>query len=305
LPDGIRRWWVPVGPPVLEPPAPADANAIDRELYQHCIRTLDDPNIELPQISVIVQQVLMMLHSDDVDLRQAADLASRDPALTADVLRLVNSAQYRGVAEINRLEQAFVRLGVRAVRSLLLTCTAKQVAIRVGGERRTMGEELWRRSLAAGILVSALSPRYDIPEEDGFLIGLLHDIGRLAILKVVYDFQRLHGRRVTRAVFDRVCDEWHEHLGQRLAGAWGLPDPIPELCGSHHRVPAEDDPLKTQRYLLQLADAACAMLEYAPYVPYDFFCLPCVRGLGLEDTPETHRLLANLPDLLRERMELF
>lgn len=297
-------WWLPRGTATLTSPEQVlSAQTMDRQLYDRCVRTLDDPNVELPRLSAVVRQVLAMLCGPDSDLRQAAEVAGRDPALAAEVLRVVNSVAYRGITEIRRLDLAFARVGQRSMRSLLLTSMTRQVAINVGAAQRTVGEELWRRSLASGIIIGHLAPRYDLPEEEAFLVGLLHDIGMLAILKVVHDFQAGSPNKVSRSLFDYLCQQWHEHIGLRLAESWSLPDPIPEIAGSHHREPTADDPLKTYRLLVTFADAACAMLEYAPYVPYDFFNLPCVRQLGLKDEPQTHELLAPLPEMLKEQME--
>ena len=297
-------WWRPHGTPTLTPPGQVlSAQTMDRQLYDRCVRTLDDPNVELPRLSTVGRQVLARLCGPNSDLREAAEVAGRDPALAAEVLRVVNSVAYRGVTEIRRLDLAFARVGQRAMRSLLLTSMTRQVAINVGAAQRTVGEELWRRSLASGIIMGHLGPRYGLSEEEAFLVGLLHDIGMLAILKVVHDFQADRRYKVSRTLFDYLCQQWHEHIGLRLAESWSLPDPVPEIAGSHHRESAADDPLKTCRLLVTFADVTCAMLEYAPYVPYDFFNLPCVQQLGLKDEAQTHELLAPLPEMLKEQME--
>ena len=300
-----NAWWVPRGEPTIVRQKPrADAYVRERRLYDQCVRALDNANVELPQLPQVSQQLLMMLAGEGPDLRRAAEVAERDPALTAGVLRLVNSAAYRRVVEVRQLDQAFARLGQRALRSFLLASTVKQVAIRIGGPQRTLGEELWRRSLASGAILADLADRHGLPEDDAFLAGLLHDIGMLAVLKVVHDFERSAGQKVSRELFDALSHEWHEHMGLRLADAWGLPDPLPAICGNHHRDPAEDDPLATCRDLIALADAICALLEFAPYVPYGLFNLPCARRLGLADDGETRAWLADLPDVLTERVQL-
>ncbi len=161
-----------------------------------------------------------------------------------------------------------------------------------------MGEEIWQRSLVAASMLREFSKRFGLPSDEGFLAGLLHDIGMLAVLKVVHEYRQFHGRPVSRAVFEHVAAEWHEHIGLRLSEAGNLPSPLPELIGNHHRPPGEDDPLRVQRLLLQVSDVACAMLGYAPYVPYDFFNLDCVRRLGLKDDATTRALLISIREQL-------
>lgn len=300
-----NAWWIPREEATLPAPPASDATGIDRELYNQLVRILDDPSLELPQIPQVAQRALVMLRDKNVSFHHLSDLVEQDPVLTAEVLKVANSVAYRGMSEILRLDQAFARIGQRALRSMILAMTFKGVAIRTGGPDRTLGEELWHRSLASGTIMSEMGPRYGLRPDDAFLIGLLHDIGMLAVLKVAHDYQKQTGSKTPRAVFDRVCGEWHEHIGLRLAGWWNLPEPLPDLIGNHHRAAPDGDPLQTYRQLITFGDVCCAMLEHAPYVPYDFFNLPCVQALGLEDNAETHELLGSLPDAIAERLETF
>ncbi len=296
-----RPWWLPRDD---APVAPHGPQTVDKRLYDRIVASLDDQHLELPKLPEIAKKVLNCLRDDGGDMRRAAEFAGHDPALAAEILRIANSVAYRGVREITRLEQAFVRLGQKTLRGILLASTMKQLAIRVGGAHKSVGEQLWRGAWASGIIVGHFSKRYAIAEDEAFLIGLLHDIGQLGILKVTCEFQQTHNVTIARPVFDALCRRWHEHLGARIASAWNLPEPLPQLIGAHHRAPDADDSLRTQRWLIQLADVICAQLDYAPYEPVDFFALPCVSGLGLTDAPETHRLLAPLRDILRDQMHM-
>ncbi|TWT44905.1 HDOD domain protein [Phycisphaerae bacterium RAS1] len=295
-------WWVPR---VCDPAAARPAGTVDQTLYSRLVAVLDNPNIELPRLPQVTQQLLARMQSEDVDYKKAAELARQDPVLTANLLRLVNSVAYRGVAEVTQIDRAFARLGRRALCSFLIADGVKGIAIKVGGKQKSLGEELWRRSLASAVMMGFAAQRFGLSEDQSFLVGLLHDIGSLAILKVLYDHRVSGGAETSRATFDRVNREWHEHLGMRLADAWGLPDPLPELIGSHHREPRDDDPLKTTRYLLAMCDAAGEMLGYAAYVGHDFLNLACVKKLGLRDEPSTRTLLLEMAQAAETRMAAF
>lgn len=296
-------WWAPQGDAVMVHRTAQGDRTIDRDLYDHLVRALDDPNLELPRIPHVAQRALMALRDPNVDYRKLAELIEQDPVVTAEVLRVVNCVGYRGIREVRRLDAAFTRLGQRNLRSVLLGVSCKGLMIKIGGAHRSVGEEVWRRSLAAGVIVRCMAQRVGLSNEDGFLIGLLHDIGMFVVLKVVNEYEKLHGRAVSRGLFDRVSDSWHEHIGMRLADAWNLPDPLPELIGNHHRPPGEDDPLAMWRRLIALADASCTMMGFGPYVPYDFFNLPCVMQLGLTPDEATFELLSELKNLADEALE--
>lgn len=301
--DDAPTWWMPRPGAIANEAAAPPAPLIDEALFNSLSAALDDPEIELPRMPQVADRVLLQLRDPEADNRKLAELVEQDPALTVEIFKRANSAAFRGYTEINQLEIAFARLGQRELRALVLNMTLKSVTIRLGGAQRSIGEELWRRAVASGVIVAELSPFVGLAEADGFLIGLLHDIGMFAVLKVVHDYSHKAHCRTPRAVFVRLCEQWHEHIGARLAVAWRLPDPLPALIGAHHRGPAAADPLEKQRCLIQTADAACALLEYAPYVPHDFFHLNCVRRLGLQDIPAARERLERLPDQIRERIE--
>lgn len=294
----LEGWWTPQGEPVLTEPVQIVAD-FNRGLYEQLVKVLNDANLEIPRMPQVAHRALLALRDDNANYKEIAGLVGQDPALAAEVLRVTNSVAYRAIREIRSLELAFARLGVRTLRSIILGATVKGLAIRVGGAERTTGEELWRRSLASGVILRTIGPRWGVPEDEAFLVGLLHDVGLLLALKVVHEYQQYHGRAVGRPIFDRICREWHEQLGNRLAENWNLPEPLPQLIGDHHSAVSADDPLATQRHLVRLADSACAMLGYAPYVPYDFFALPCAKALDLRNTPRNRLLLSELQEQLQ------
>lgn len=302
LTEETAPWWQPRGNAVTAPPPAASLlRPVDTELYRELSRAMDTPEIELPQLPIVAREVLALLRDDNVNFQQAAALAERDPVLTAEILRCVNSVMYRAVRPIERLNTAFARLGVRRLRAMLVGATMRSLAIR-SGEGQGMGSQLWRAASASAIINSETARKLGEKEDEAYLAGLLHDIGNLMLLRVLHDYQRKTSRKITRSLFDALAQRWHEHLGLRLADAWHLPDPLPELIGNHHRLPAEDDPLARQRLMLGFTDAVCAMLEFETYIPYDLFNLPVTRRLGLTESPETLAFLAALPATIQQRL---
>lgn len=303
--EPVPGWWTPRGEPVLRAPEiRLNVATGERAVMEQLTPIVQKPGLELPKLPYIAQKAMLLLRSENVNYRTLAELIGKDPGLSADILRVANSAYYAGMNEITRLDLAFARLGHRALRARVMAVSFKGLSIRTGGPEKSLGEELWRCSLASAVILQELAPRFKLVSDDAFLIGLLHDIGRLGVLKVVHEFQRTSGYKTPRTVFDKLCEEWHQTLGARLAQEWNLPDPLPALIGDHHREPAPDDPLEKHRLLITLADVACSMMEHAPYVPYDFFQLPCVQRLGLTDDAPTRTLLASLPEKVNERIQI-
>lgn len=295
-------WWDSV--PATDRAATKFDTGVEVGLDAALVKILDDPQIQLPPMPVVAQRVLTALQDKHADVKKAAELTSQDPALTAAVLRLVNSVAFRGIREINRLDQAFVRIGQRNARDLLLAAIVKDMTSKVVGRHKPLNDELWKAALASATVASAFAARVGVSQDDAFLLGLLHDIGRFAILKIVHEFDEKNGEHTSRNAFEALCDRWHEHIGLRLADGWNLPAPLPDIIASHHHEPASDDPLRMHRYLVTFADLCCSRLGYLPPVQGPFFEQPSVRGLGFHDTPSFHAELEKLPDTLSERLAI-
>ena len=298
-------WWVPKGEPVLAPPSAARSADPADPLRAALERVLADPDLSLPLLPHVAQRALVLLHDKEVDYHALAKTIGDDPAIAAEVLRVVNSSAYARLFKVSQLETAFARLGCSTLRSILVAMTVKGIVIRTGGPVRTLGEEIWQRAIVSGVLVHELSRRYGLPDGEAFLVGLLHDIGNLALLRVLHDCQKQLGGTVSRALFDGLSEEWHERLGVRLAQAWRLPEPLPTLIGAHHARLARGDALANYRSLVQFADVVCSMLGYGAYVSYDFFALPCVQQLQMEDNEATRCWLTSLPALIMDRAGVF
>lgn len=298
---------MPRGQPLVATLEPQhhDDDQVDGELVEHLRRVVQHAEVELPALPRVAQRALALLQDPDVDYRQLGEAVRTDQALAARMLRLVNSAAFARMFKVERIEAAFARLGRRTLQSVILAMSLKGLALEKSGVEGALGQDLWRHSICCAAVVGAASRRYGLPENDAFLAGLLHDIGKLAVLRVVHAYQESYGQKVPRVLYQRLCDEWHEPLGRQLAANWRLQHPLPDIIGNHHATVTADDPLATCRALVQLAIVTSALLGYSPYVPYDFFNLPCMQVLGLADKPASHAWLATLPATIIDQTGMF
>ena len=164
-----------------------------------------------------------------------AALVCTDPALTARVLRLANSAYYgnaRGVAAVN---DAVMLLGMTAVRNLCLlagTYPWLKGGLPAYGLR---SGELMRHSLAAAVASRSLAERAGVDGDVAFTAGLLHDIGKVALAMW---FTPADGSIRDRGDEQRVLGFDHGGTGGELARRWNLPLTLVSAIACHH-VPCE------------------------------------------------------------------
>jgi HD-like signal output (HDOD) protein len=240
----------------------------------------------LPQIALRVIEVANDASSGAADLKEVME---SDVALSARVLRCVNSSAYAVRGKINNLQQAIAYLGMKQIRNLAMTASVSQLFREehaVGPYRRS---QLWCHLVSVGICGRLIAMRLRIQDfEDVFLAGLLHDIG------IVLEDQHLHGdfcRMIetldpnkTLAAAERNTFGFdHTALGQRLAKLWGFPEAAREAIRHHHGSASYRGPMEDAVRCVEVANLICT-LKQIPSVGINLVksCPAALQGLGLD-----------------------
>ena len=207
--------------------------------------TLSDPDLvravaatkSLPSAPTLYHDLTVELRSDDPSLRTVSDIVSRDPAMSAKLLQMVNSAFFGLRRRVTDVHQAVTLLGTDTIAALALSVHVFATA-NVPAALKGHIETLWARSLAVATTAKTLMAHAggDTGEiDDAFLAGLLHDCGKLVLITNFADVYTAMvedgtGRSGEAARFG--VD--HAAIGAHLLGLWGLPDTIVEAVAFHH-----------------------------------------------------------------------
>jgi len=199
----------------------------------------------MPAVAV---RVLNLCQSDDLDLKQIADAICQDPALSAKVLRLVNSPAFGLRQEVRTVPHALALLGLNAVRTLALSFSLVR-DLRKGQQSGL--QAYWKRSIISAVAARELANalRFPAPDE-AFLAALLQDIGILALGRVA---GREYEEVATRAGDDHALlaqleseafGADHAAVGGWMVESWNLPRPLCHAVRrSHQSQPALDTTL--------------------------------------------------------------
>jgi HD-like signal output (HDOD) protein len=146
----------------------------------------------LPTLPSYVFELNTLLSSQSVDLKRVGRVIRNDPSLSAQVLRLCNSALSSLRRRVLNIEEAAILMGSERLRTLVLTCSMLEFT----GRQLPKGEvqAFWRHSFMAGMLSERIAEWIEYSErEQAYLGGLLHDIGALPLLVVAKEENALKG----------------------------------------------------------------------------------------------------------------
>ncbi|MBK9518119.1 MAG: HDOD domain-containing protein [Anaeromyxobacter sp.] len=241
-----------LGVPVPEQPAPlAEADELEElelaaRVLDHCRRHKLGP-ASSPSLSL---RILNLVAAPDAEISELARVISADPALSAGVLNVANSAFYRGLDESQTVRDAVTRLGLDEVGRVAGALSAKTLFNpRLKLEQQAFGPRftaLYRRAVTVGTGAAALAMRQPGARSDrAYLGGMLHDVGRTVALRAVA-LLTLDGAlalELGSPRLERLLDQVHLELGGELHQEWQMPQYLTVLAVRHHdqAIPAEPE----------------------------------------------------------------
>ena len=192
-----------------------------------------------PSPPAIALQIVALAGDPEIDVAKVATTISKDPGLTAKVLRVANSPLYSKRRKSENLRQALVALGLNAATTLALSFTLVST-YKTGIGAGISHTRYWRRALLSASAARTFAALKGVrAPEDIFLAALLQDIAVLAIDRVQPDFYRLPPDAPHRDLIDHevaALGADHAALGAWLLRCWKLPE---SLCAA---IEASHDP---------------------------------------------------------------
>jgi HD-like signal output (HDOD) protein/AmiR/NasT family two-component response regulator len=187
----------------------------------------------LPSAPTAFQEILACLQRPTASVAEAAKIIARDVAMTANVIKMVNSAFFGSRYPVSTADRAVAYLGLDTLGALVLGHGVFKSGVATGLEGFSL-ERLWQHSLdvAAAARTVALCERFPKEKADeAFLGGMLHDVGKVVFatrLAAATD-----GAAISVQDASAQMDAHHAEVGAYLLGLWGFPDPIVAAVAFH------------------------------------------------------------------------
>lgn len=233
---------------------------MDEVRFRNFVRSLK----EIPTLPAIAMKVARLCEDESSTVDQLEAVIASDPAISARILRIANSAFFGHSHKVDSIARAIVLLGFDTVKSLALSTSVFNLFAHPN-KTRLDHHEFWLHSIACG-RAAQLIAQDSIPRayhSSIFLAGLLHDIGKLIL---DYWFTEQYSR-VLEDAKARQCCLWesedrilgfdHAAAGGWLAKGWGLPDSLADPIARHHTMDMDVEARALGVAAVHIADRLC------------------------------------------------
>jgi HD-like signal output (HDOD) protein/CheY-like chemotaxis protein len=273
---------------------------------------LEEPDVRLPVLPQAARAIRNELARPNASFERIAEIVSLDPSMSARILEVANSPLYAGVGKIRNLQQAAARIGMRETRNILLAVATQDLFTTREKGLAALMSRLWLHSLVCAYANEIMAKELRIKESsDFFMMGLLHDIGKLAILHLIqigYERGIWTKRTISDALIADLFLREHNSIGRRLMEKWEYDKSFQDMVFLHN-----DDVSKIRCY-----SEPVVVTYYSNLLTrkMGLSLLPCPEGpdpLGAHDfaqalnmTPETRdKIEKSLRDTLSKIQESY
>lgn len=265
---------------------------------------------DIPTLPVIYQKLFQMMQDPEISVPEIAEIITQDQSLSTKILHLVNSAFYGYSRQIKTISRAVVILGFRAVRSAALAISVfEYFGDEKSGEINML--KFWEHSIAVATISKVLAEAARInQQEEAFIVGLLHDVGKLVekrhfpedfqeIINVAQE-QHLSWIDTEKALFQIN----HATIGKVVFRTWDFPASVVDAVQFHHN-PESSTKYPQLTALVHIADFLSAELGYGSpgtYPPKE--CRPEALDLLSLSVEEIRGLEGRIREELEGSMEI-
>jgi HD-like signal output (HDOD) protein len=239
----------------------------------------------VPPFHPVAVQLLRLVDGPSQDLAQMVTLLRSDAVMVTELVRTANSPLFANRYEIKNPLHALVYLGLERVKALVATIAVKGLS---NATRSAFSHSGWRHSLATALICQRLAPSVNLSPERCYMGGLIHDLGRLALLAVFPVRECLELLNASTSL-DLILTERrlfgldHTEAGSWLLSQWGCPLEWQNIAAFHENPDAAPN-----------CDRAVVGLVHAASQLADSIGMPVFASLPLRDLREIASSLSEI-----------
>ncbi|GHV91259.1 ATP-binding protein [Spirochaetia bacterium] len=257
--------------------------------------TIVDNVNSLPQFPENILTIQKMIADPRSEMGVIARQISMDPAMTADMLRLVNSAQYMLSKKVDSIAETVKMLGIRGIKNLLYSYGTQKVLGDDTAEKKALWEHSYKTAFYAYNLVKNFGRDKNLLD-DVYVGGILHDMGKIIFSNVHPDLlarikEFCAEKNLPASTFeDLAAGMNHAEIGALIAEKWNFPENLIFAIRYHHDLSSAPQGAQALVETVYLANMFC---EYeAENITFDQFDSQVLDNFGINSKKQIDSLLA-------------
>lgn len=202
-------------------------------LVSTLIRQMQDGKLSLPSMPGIAMKIRRALGRESTGMAAIAAIVSADPGIAARLLRVANSSAFGGRGACETVQAALVRLGIERAQNMVLVLSTRDLFKTDAGFLRDRVMRRWRHVIdiaALAAVLGRLTPGLD--GDRAMLVGLLHEIGALPILRLAEQFPDLADNPL---VLDEVLSALTPEVSAAALAQWGMDEAFRDAALNQNR----------------------------------------------------------------------
>ncbi len=188
--------------------------------------------IEVPMLPEVANKALLLAQNPDSDASEMAQLIQSDQSLAGHVMRIANSAAYTPMSNLVSLQQAIARLGMGVISEIALTAAiGAKMFDTPGYEKYVAG--VWHHALATSLWAKEIARHSRSNVEVAFLAGLLHSIGRPAILQTIIELAKQQQVELIEEDVHQLENIYSHRVSEAVVNLWKMPRLVIEAVSAY------------------------------------------------------------------------
>ncbi|KTC64457.1 histidine kinase [Pseudomonas fluorescens ABAC62] len=254
-------------------------NELAEKVQLALVKAINNDDLVLPTLPEVALKIRKAAEDPDISISDLSKVIGRDTALSARLIKVVNSPSLRATQEVTDLHTAITRLGTNYSSNLAIGLVMEQIFHARSDAVEQKMRDVWRRSLEVAGVSYALCRRHtQLKPDQAALGGLVHQIGILPILIYAEEHYELLSDPVS---LNHVIDSIHPLLGDKLLSDWDFPEMLAKLPGQYLNLERDSTSLDYID-LVQIATLVCHYGTDHPLANVEAWNVPAMKKLKVD-----------------------
>lgn len=215
---------------------------------------------EIPALPDNIKEIRQIIKDPDSDMKEIAKTISRDPGLTASIIKLANSAGYVTMNRLETIDEAVKIIGIKGITTLLIATGVQKVVESRYKRYETVWNDSYKRAFYAQLITKRINESSRLGDQ-AYLSALLADVGKIVMLSLESDLidkiKKMTGFKGTldsNMIEEISLGISHTSLGALICKKWNFNESLVTTIELHHRPHRAEDKYKNLVYTVYLAD---------------------------------------------------